>query len=109
MPRIRYWVIVNNQMLAPPAVVQPRWTSLGGVTINTAIRVSTAASLRELSLLVRLQRAAGIDAEWRWVCIPEDWRPPVDEFFNPETMRNLSDLGYRMGSDPSSWKSVPLE
>lgn len=109
MPRIRYWVIVNNQMLAQPAVVQPRWSSLGGPTVDTAIRASTAASLRELSLLVRIQRATGIDAEWRWVCIPEDWRPPVDEFFNPETMRSLSDLGYRMGSDPASWRTVPLE
>lgn len=109
LPRIRYWVIVNNQMLPPPAVVQPRWSSLGGPTVDTAIRVSTAAALRELSLLVRIQRAAGIDTEWRWVCIPEDWRPPKKEFFNRETMRNLSDLGYRMGSDPSSWRTVPLE
>lgn len=109
LPRIRYWVIVNNQMIAPPAVVQPRWSSLGGPTVNTAIRVSTAASLRELSLLVRMQRASGIDADWRWVCIPEEWRPPSVEFFNSETMRSLSDLGYRMGSDPSSWRTVPLE
>lgn len=109
MPKIRYWVIVNNQMLAPPKVVQPRWSSIGGPTVDTAIRASTAASLRELSLLVRLQRASGIESEWRWVSIPDDWRPPEEGFFNQESMRNLSDLGYRMGCDPTSWRTAPSE
>ena len=105
MPRIRYWVIVNNQMVGPPDIVQPRWTSVGGSSVATAIRASTAASLRELSLLVRIQRAAGIDSEMHWVCIPDEWRPPVEGMFKPETMCDLADLGQRMGSEPASWRT----
>lgn len=109
MPRLRYWVIVNNQMIPPPEIVQPRWSAIGGPTVETAIRSSTAASLREISLLVRLQRAVGIDSEFRWICIPDEWRAPVKGMFKEETMKSLADLGQTMGSKPTTWRTIPPE
>lgn len=107
--RVRYWVIVNNQLVAPPRVVQPRWSSIGGPTVETAIRASTLASLREIYLLSKLYRTAGIEAEFRWVAIPDAWRAPAPGMFEPETMRDLANLGRRLGADPASWKTRPLE
>jgi len=53
----------------------------------------------------RLKRHA--DVEVRRVAIPGDWAPPKPGVFVPETMRDLADLGERMGTDPSSWQSDP--
>lgn len=105
VPRVRYWVIINSQLLDDPQVVQPRWSALAGPAMTAAIRSATLTSLRELVLLSRLQDAAGLDSSVRWVAIPEDWRPPVAGMFQEATMRDLAALGERVGSDPGCWRT----
>ncbi len=106
MPRIRYWVIVNNQLGAVPRVIEPSWPSITEASIATAIRSSTIGAMRLLELQVRYMReTSDIDAEFRFVAIPEDWRPPVEGIFEPKTMQSLADLGRTMGRDPASWQT----
>lgn len=106
LPSIRYWVIINNQLGAAPQIVQPTWLSITGASVSTAIRSSTLGSLRHLDSQVQLlKETEHVDAELRFVCIPDDWRPPKPGMFVKETMQSLVDLGRRMGRDPASWQS----
>ena len=46
----------------------------------------------------------GIDAELHLVSIPEDApEKTTKEMFDQEYMRQLEDLGRKMGANPSSW------
>lgn len=105
MPRIRYWVIINNQIGAAPRIVQPTWTSIVGASVSTAIRSSTIGSLRQLALLARFgQDVEDLNVEFRFVAIPDDWRSPnpTAGIFDRETMQSLARLGEELGSMPAS-------
>ena len=104
-PRFRFRVIVNNQLGGTPQRVDPTWVSLTEASVATAIRSSTIGTLRQLSLATELQRRDGIDVEFRYVAIPDAWRPPVEGAFQAETMRSLSRLGRGIGVDVTSWKT----
>jgi predicted acylesterase/phospholipase RssA len=103
--KIRFWILINNQLATPPKSMQPGWTSLMKRSLEMAVRSSTIGALKGLAVsmeLVRTERAA--DIEFRYMAIPDDWRPPVEGTFKKETMTALAQLGYRMGRDPSNWQ-----
>jgi predicted acylesterase/phospholipase RssA len=102
-PRSRFWVIINNQLGGEPQVVQPTWVSITEASVATAIRSSTIGTLRQLYLTTELQRLEGRGIEFRFIAIPDTWRPPVSGAFKKETMKSLADLGRRLGADASSW------
>lgn len=105
-PRIRYWVIINNQLGAIPQVVQPTWLSITGASVSTAIRSSTLGSLRHLDAEIQYSASVDkVDAELYFVSIPDDWRAPKPGIFEQETMAALADLGRKMGSDTSNWRT----
>jgi hypothetical protein len=35
--------------------------------------------------------------------VPQTWKPLNEERFDQATMRQLSDVGKRLGADPNSW------
>ena len=109
--RIRFWVIVNNHLGDVAKVVRPTWPSIAGTSLSTAIRFSTIASLRNLQAQVELLRAVeGFDAEFRYIAIPDEWRPPVEGTFKKETMGALVELGRKLGADVRSWRTeLPAE
>jgi hypothetical protein len=91
-------------MHQPPETVQIRWPSVVSPSLATAVRSATIAELRWLAAEVDYVNATlGTDIEVRVVAIPDDWRPPVVGEFREETMRSLTELGRRLGEDPSSW------
>jgi predicted acylesterase/phospholipase RssA len=103
--RIRFWVIINNQLGVAPTQVQPKWPSIVGHSLSTSIRFSTIASLRNLAAQAELIRAVdGFPAEFRYIAIPDSWRAPVDGVFMKETMESLADLGEQLGADPTNWR-----
>ncbi len=104
LPRVRYWIIVNNQAHAPPRTVQPRWPAIVGPSLATAIRSATLAEIRWLAAQAKYVNAVrGTRIEMRVLTIPDSWRPPVEGDFKKETMDSLADLGRRLGAEPSSW------
>jgi hypothetical protein len=108
--RMRYWVIFNNQVQSPPRTVQRGWLAVLGRSVEVAIRASTMTSLRHLfSHADAVTRRGDGSIEVRWVAIPDDWRPPVDGVFVEETMRDLADIGARLGADPNAWMTRPPE
>lgn len=105
LPKVRYWIIVNNSLNQPPNTVQPKWPDVLGPSLATSIRSATIAEIRWLATQADYVSATmNVDVEVRVVAIPDEWRPPVKGDFKPETMNSLADLGRKMGADPTSWK-----
>lgn len=108
VPKMRYWIIFNNQIRPPPMVVNARWYDIIMRSVEVSARSSSLNSMRQLFLqceVARLKRHA--DIEIRYVAVPDDWRPPTTGTFIKETMNNLADLGDKMGADPNSWLIDP--
>jgi hypothetical protein len=104
IPKVRFWIIFNNQFRPVPHVTLPKWLAVVQRSLETATRASTATAVKHLAALAeiaRLKRNADVDI--RIVSIPGDWSPPAPGVFVRETMNNLADLGERMGADPASW------
>jgi Patatin-like phospholipase len=105
---MRYWVIFNNQVHSPPHTVQRGWLAVLARSVEVAIRASTMTSLRHLYSHADSMTVRGDGKmEVRWVAIPDDWRAPAEGVFAEETMRDLADIGARLGADPAAWNSKP--
>jgi len=104
LPKVRYWLIFNNQRNHEPKTVQQRWPSIVEPSLLTSTRCASLAEMRWLAAQADYVNAVyKTDIEVRLVAIPDDWRPPVEGSFMKETMMSLSDLGRKMGADPKSW------
>ncbi|HTL29763.1 MAG TPA: patatin-like phospholipase family protein, partial [Tepidisphaeraceae bacterium] len=104
MPKMRYWVIFNNQLRPPPITVAARWYDIIMRSVEVSARASSLNSMRQLFLQVEVARLKrGADIELRYVAVPDGWRPPKPGTFIKETMNNLADLGEKLGADPSCW------
>jgi predicted acylesterase/phospholipase RssA len=106
MPRLRYWIIFNNQYRFPPQVTQERWPDIMGRATIMATQTSTMNSIRHLfaiSEIARLKR--GVEIEVRVMAVPDEWVPPKPGTFVAEVMNDLADLGEKMGANPASWRA----
>ena len=107
-PKVRYWVIFNNELRWAPEVVQPKWSAVLKKSLTAATRSATVSSIRQLFLQAELARTKyGADVEVRVVAVPDGWVAPVLAPFNKRTMNALADMGERMGADPASWRAEP--
>lgn len=106
MPKIRYWIIFNNQIRPLPQVTAPTWTAIVSRSLEMGTRSATVTSMRHLfamSEIAKLKHNA--DIEIRIMAVPGDWVPPKPGIFIKETMNALADMGEKMGADPSSWQT----
>jgi predicted acylesterase/phospholipase RssA len=107
-PKIRYWVIFNNELRWPPEVVQPKWSSVLVKSSTAATRAATVNSMRQLFLQAQLARVRHkADVEVRVVAVPDGWVAPNPKPFDKATMNAMADMGEKMGADPSSWRTEP--
>lgn len=108
VPRLRYWVIFNNQFRFPPQVTPVRWPDIMGRATIMATQTSTVNSMRHLyahAELVRLKHNA--DVEVRVMAVPDTWVAPSPGTFQKDVMNALADLGEKMGADPANWRTDP--
>lgn len=106
IPRIRYWVIFNNQLRFPPQVIPCRWPDIIGRASNISMQSATVNSFRHLYAIAEISRLKrGADVEVRVISVPDDWVPPEPGVFKKSVMNELSDIGQRLGADPSSWRT----
>jgi hypothetical protein len=106
LPKMRYWVIFNNELRWPPAAVPKKLGAVLSASMTASTRAATVNCIRMLLLqaqLVRVKHHA--DVEVRIVAVPDDWVPPKPGTFVAESMNALADLGEKMGADPGSWQS----
>jgi predicted acylesterase/phospholipase RssA len=106
-PKIRIWVIVNNQLFPRNGDAKREWIDLAGRGVSIMLR-STMLKDMKLTAYAALQvdKEMPGEVEFRFVAIPDEWEPPVKGSFKKETMQALVDLGRKMGADPASWRSV---
>ena len=108
MPRLRYWVIFNNQFRFPPQVTQERWPDIMSRATIMATQTSTVNSIRHLHAMAEIARLKHrVDVEVRVMAVPDYWVPPKPGTFVAEVMNELADLGEKMGADPKSWLTDP--
>jgi hypothetical protein len=108
MPRLRYWVIFNNQLRFPPQVTRARWPDIMSRTTIMATQTSTVNSMRHLYAMAQIAKLKyGAEVEVRLIAVPEDFVPAKPGTFVKEVMNDLADLGERMGADPASWRTDP--
>ncbi|HYX63499.1 MAG TPA: patatin-like phospholipase family protein, partial [Burkholderiales bacterium] len=108
MPRLRYWVIFNNQFRFPPEIVKERWPDIMSRATIMATQTSTLNSIRHMYAQAEVVRLKyGADVQVRVMAVPESWVPPKPGSFQSEVMNSLADLGEKMGADPQSWRATP--
>ncbi|MFT3684953.1 MAG: patatin-like phospholipase family protein [Phycisphaerales bacterium] len=106
IPHVRIWVIINNQLGTPARSVGAPWPEQVKRALEISSRANTIASLKSLSLAVQEGRYDNVEGvEFRFIAIPDDWRPPVEGLFQKETMQSLAQLGYGLGKDLANWKT----
>ncbi len=104
IPKTRYWVIINEYIQPIPLTVQPTWPAIVERSLYVSVRSAEAIALRHLYALAESTKLRGDgDVEVRWVAVPQTWKPLNEERFDQATMRQLSDVGKRLGADPNSW------
>jgi len=105
LPKVRVWVLVNQQLKPQHAVTQPKWISISGRALDTLTSSSQLFALGLVRDMVHEARTDhGTDAELHMISIPEDApKQTTKEMFDQEWMIQLEDLGRKMGADPSSW------
>jgi serine/threonine-protein kinase RIO1 len=108
MPRMRYWVIFNNQFRFTPQVTQERWPDIMGRATIMSTQTSTMNSMRHLYALAEIANLKR-NADWqvRVMAVPDTWVPPKPGTFVTEVMNSLADLGEQMGADPANWRTDP--
>jgi hypothetical protein len=108
MPRLRYWIIFNNQFRFPPQVTQERWPDIMGRATIMATQTSTMNSIRHLFAMAEIAKLKrNVEIEVRVMAVPDEWVPPKPGTFVVEVMNELADLGEKMGADPASWRTDP--
>ena len=108
LPRLRYWVIFNNQFRFPPQVTAAHWPDIMSRATIMATQTGTVSAMRHLFARAELNRLKQkVDVEVRVMSVPESFVPSVPGTFQKEVMNALADLGEKMGADPASWRTEP--
>jgi predicted acylesterase/phospholipase RssA len=108
LPRLRYWVIFNNQFRFPPQVTPQKWPDIMSRATIMATQTGTVSAMRHIfsqAEVIRLKQKA--EVEVRVMAVPDSFVPSVPGTFQKEVMNTLADIGEKMGADPSSWRTEP--
>jgi hypothetical protein len=106
LPRVRYWVIFNNQLRFPPQITKERWPDIMSRATIMATQTSTVNSMRHLHAQAEIVRLKyGADVQVRVMALPDSFVPSKPDSFNAEVMNTLADIGEQMGADPASWRT----
>lgn len=77
MPRLRYWIIFNNQFRFPPQVTQERWPDIMNRAMIMATQTSTITAIRHLFAQQEINHLKqNADVEVRVMAVPDFWVPP---------------------------------
>jgi hypothetical protein len=95
--------IIHNGQLLPVAEATPR--SLRGIALRVFDSTGKAAVVGDLFRIYAIARRES--ASFHWVTIPERVELAGNEVFDPEKMRELYDIGLRVGSAGPEWSTVP--
>ena len=106
-PKIRIWVIVNNQLFPRDGDAKREWIDLAGRGVSIMLRSTMLKDLRLTAYAaLEVDEKEPGEVEFRFVAIPDDWVAPVKGSFQKPTMQALVQLGRTLGANPASWRTV---
>ena len=105
LPKVRVWVLVNQQLKPQHAITQPKWISISARALGTLTSTTQLFALTWIKDMVKEAREErGLEAELHLISIPMDApKKKTKEMFDQEYMLALEELGRKMGADPSNW------
>lgn len=96
--------LIRNSFLQPQwKAVKPSLAKIAGRSLGTLIRNQGIGDLYRIYLAAQRD---GI--EYNLAFIPEDFKMESKEEFDPEYMRRLFDLGFRMAQGGYPWEKAPI-
>jgi len=105
-PKVRIWAIANTTLVLPPTEVDARSIAVAGRSLALAVNAGLLSQLKIIELEARLYRELlGVECEFRFVALPDEWRGSGHGLFVKEDMVAMSDLGRSMGQNPASWRT----
>jgi hypothetical protein len=107
-PRLRMWMIVNGHIDTQAELARQGWTSVALRSASVIARYSLRTTLRQMQLGAELMgRDIEMPVEFRYIAVPDDvdLLEPTNRLFDQAFMAQLHALGYRMGSEASSWRT----
>ncbi len=108
LPKIRFWMIYNNQLGLQPSAVGLSWYDIVYRSYQTISQTSFQAPLQTSLLTAQADEATGVpDFEVRWVAIPDSYlADPEARPFDPAVTNALADLGREVAAQPDGgWRS----
>jgi hypothetical protein len=98
----RVYMIRNARLSSEWEAVERRVMPIAGRSISSLIRTQGIGDMYRIYLGARRD---GLD--YNLAYIPEEFEEKSKEPFDPEYMRKLFDLGYRLAKDGYAWEKVP--
>jgi hypothetical protein len=111
MPRLRFWVIVNGYLDIRPELTRAAWVPVVRRSVAVLTSYSMRVTLRHMQFGAELlARDLNTEVDFRYIAVPHDLELPESRhrLFDQELMRRLAAEGFRLGRDPSSWRSDAL-
>ena len=104
--RIRLWIIINNKLLLEPEITPPTWSEIAKRSLASLTKASTLQTLQDLDTYSQMINSRPeFDVQMFYVAIPQSYEvPDTDNMFDTKIMRNLADLGEKMGANPNIWQ-----
>jgi predicted acylesterase/phospholipase RssA len=101
----KLYVISSGKLFPDPEPVEPSFSS---VSTNAITSLLYAMTRKDVFVLYNLALLTGMD--FNLIAIPDNEPAGADSLaFDPQEMRKLFDLGYRMGVSGSAWRKAPPE
>jgi Patatin-like phospholipase len=94
------FVIHNGQLIPPPDAVRRSLPAIATRVIDASGRAAVLGDLHRINAYAQREGAS-----FQWVTVPDGVVMDADEVFDPAKMRELYDLGYRIGATPEPWST----
>jgi hypothetical protein len=103
---IRIWIVVNNKLVMDPDVTTPTWDAIATRSLVSLMRGSTLQTIQDVETFAQLiNKRPDFNVEMNYAAIPQSYEiPETASLFDQQKMRDLVELGRKMGKQPESWK-----
>jgi hypothetical protein len=95
--------VIHNGQLVP--IPDPVARSLPAIATRVIESAGRSAAIGDLFRIFSLAQSEG--AGFQWITIPDDVATDGSEFFDPEAMRSLYDVGFRLATTGGGWSTLP--
>ncbi|GAH17753.1 unnamed protein product, partial [marine sediment metagenome] len=99
-----FYIIKNGKLDVESQQVSRRFIRIAGRSFSTLMKAQSWSDM------LRLHSTAERDnVDFRYISLPNNYEPKGKEMFDPEEMKRLYDLGYKIATSDNPWQEeIPL-